>query len=371
MEELKKLGYTENDINWIVTSIGTMKQESVLSNIKSLNSFFISLGYAQNDIIKMGKVFPKLFSYSIENIEQKIENLEGLGYSKKDIVKMCKSIPSIYGYGTENIKQKIEDMKKLGYKQEEFIKMTKESPALYSYSIENIKQKIEDLTKLGYTKEDILKMTKSTPSIYDYSTETLIQKIEDLEQLGYTPEEVIKITKNSSVIFTYNIENMNKKIEDIKKLGYSQEEVIKMTIDFPGIYDFSTENLKQKIEFYDSINLHSLATKSPKDLMQSTALSYARYMFYKDNGISIDETNYKKLFASQKSFEKQYGIKKEELLTKYDYKEYMESLRMKKDTQQLGKETMEEQKDTPFLDDIEAQQAEQQRGLKNKTQEKN
>ena len=336
MEELKKLGYTENDINWIITSIGTMQQESVLSNIKSLNSFFISLGYAQNDIIKMGKVFPKLFSYSIENIEPKIENLQELGYSKKDVVKMGKSIPSIYGYGTENIKQKIEDMKKLGYKQEEFIKMTKESPALYSYSIENIKQKIEDLTKLGYTKEDILKMTKSTPSIYDYSTETLRQKI-----------------------------------EDIKKLGYSQEEVIKMTIDFPGIYDFSTENLKQKIEFYDSINLHSLATKSPKDLMQSIALSYARYMFYKDNGISIDETNYKKLFASQKSFEKQYGIKKEELLTKYDYKEYMESLRMKKDTQELGEETLEEQKDTQLLDSIEAQQAEQQRGLKNKTQEKN
>ena len=144
-----------------------------------------------------------------------------------------------------------------------------------------------------------------------------------------------------------------------------------MTLDFPGIYDFSTENLKQKIEFYDSINLHSLATKSPKDLMQSTALSYARYMFYKDNGISIDETNYKKLFASQKSFEKQYGIKKEELLAKYDYKEYMESLRMKKDTQQLGKETMEEQKDTSFLDGIEAQQAEQQRKIENKTQEKN
>ena len=139
----------------------------------------------------------------------------------------------------------------------------------------------------------------------------------------------------------------------------------------PTLYGYSIENIKQKIKFYDSIGLHSLAVKDSKDLMQSTALSYARYMFYKDNGISIDETNYKKLFASQKSFEKQYGIKKEELLTKYDYKKYMESLRMKKDTQQLGKETMEEQKDTQLLDSIEAQQAEQQRAMENKTQEKN
>ena len=262
-------------------------------------------------------------------------------------------------------------LKELGYTENDINKMEKVFPKLLSYSIENIEQKIENFEKLGYAKEEILKMTKTIPSIFDYSIETLRQKIEDLEQLGYTPEEVIKITKNSPVIFTYNIENMNKKIEDIENLGYSREEVIKMTLDFPGIYDFSAENLKQKIEFYDSIKLHSLATKSPKDLMQSTSLSYARYMFYKDNGISIDETNYKKLFASQKSFEKQYGIKKEELLAKYDYKEYMESLKMEKDVQQLGKETMEEQKDTQFLDTIEAQQAEQQRKIENKTQEKN
>ena len=48
-------------------------------------------------------------------------------------------------------------------------------------------------------------------------------------------------------------------------------------------------HIKQKIKFYDSIGLHSLAVKDSKQLMQSTALSYARYMFYKDNGIEIDE----------------------------------------------------------------------------------
>ena len=265
-------------------------------------------------------------------------------------------------------------LKEKGYEQSDINKILSNGILLklkQERLLTNIKAIYELFISLGYNQQEIIKMTKSTPSIYDYSTETLLQKIEDIKQLGYSMEEVIEITKNSSVIFTYNIESMEQKIEDLKKLGYSKEEVIKMTIDFPKIYDFSAENIKQKIEFYDSINLHSLATKSPKDLMQSTALSYARYMFYKENGISIDETNYKKLFASQKSFEKQYGIKKEELLIKYDYKEYMESLKKKKDTQQLGKETMEEQNNTPFLDGIEAQQAEQQRAMENKTQEKN
>ena len=94
-----------------------------------------------------------------------------------------------------------------------------------------------------------------------------------------------------------------------------------MTISLPNIYNLRIENLRRKIKFYDSIGLHSLAVMEPKQLMQSTRLSYARYMFYKENGINIDETNYRKLFVDQKTFERQYGIKKLELLKKYPYEE--------------------------------------------------
>ena len=55
--------------------------------------------------------------------------------------------------------------------------------------------------------------------------------------------------------------------------------------------------------------------------MQSTKLSYARYMFYKEKGITITEENYRKLFVNQKQFEKSYGMTKEELIKKYPYNE--------------------------------------------------
>ena len=55
--------------------------------------------------------------------------------------------------------------------------------------------------------------------------------------------------------------------------------------------------------------------------MQSTKLSYARYMFYKEKGITITEENYRKLFVGQKQFEKSYGMTKEELIKKYPYNE--------------------------------------------------
>lgn len=58
--------------------------------------------------------------------------------------------------------------------------------------------------------------------------------------------------------------------------------------------------------------------------MQSTALSYARYEFYKEKGIDINMDNYKKLFVGQKIFENQYGINKQELLEKYNYNNFLE-----------------------------------------------
>lgn len=146
-----------------------------------------------------------------------------------------------------------------------------------------------------------------------------------MEELGYSQEEIIKMTIGLPTILGLSIENIKQKIEDMEKLGYSREEVIKMTKNLPSIYGFSIENIKQKIEFYDSIGLHSLAIVAPKNLMQSTKLSYARYMFFKEKGIVIDETSYRKLFVNQKQFEKQYGLTKNEILQKYPYEEWQAS----------------------------------------------
>ena len=228
------------------------------------------------------------------------------------------------------------------------------------------------LKEIGYSENDIEELVNEC-GISGLKPETLLDNIkrnyEFFISFGYSQEEVIKMTKMQPTIYSYSIENIKQKIKDLKKLGYNQEEIIKMTKKLPTIYGYSIENIKQKIKFYDSIGLHSLAVKDSKKLMQSTALSYARYMFYKDNGISIDETNYRKLFIGQKKFVKQYGITKKELLAKYDYKKYMESIE-KKNTQELGEETLEEQNDIEFIDSIDEEQAKHQKAIRNKEQRK-
>ena len=185
---------------------------------------------------------------------------------------------------------------------------------------------------------------------------------------GYTKEESKEIL-NTYSLNTYKPETLKKKIEEInmymEKLGYSKEEVIKMTKSLPTIYSLSIDNIKQKTDFYDSIGLHELTINDTKQLMQSVSLSYARYMFYKEKNIEITDKSYNKLFINQKQFQKAYGITKEELLEKYDYQAYIQQ----KKTQDLGKETLEIQKDTPYIQQTEHAMNNQEQMLEQKNQD--
>ena len=255
-----------------------------------------------------------------------------------------------------------------GYTKEESKEILNTYP-LNTYKPETLKKKIEEINmymeKLGYSRAELIKVTKSLPTIYGLSIDNIRQKIEDMEKLGYSKAEVIKMTKKLPSIYGLNMDNMKQKIEDVKKLGYSKEEVIRMTKNLPSIYGFCIDNIKQKIDFYDSIGLHELAINDTKQLMQSVSLSYARYMFYKEKNIEITDESYKKLFIGQKRFEKVYGITKEELLEKYDYQAYIQQ----KKTQDLGKETLEIQKDTPYIQQTEHAMNNQEQMLEQKNQD--
>lgn len=209
----------------------------------------------------------------------------------------------------------------LGYTNEEIKKMTKFSPALYCLTLDNLNKKIDNLIMLGYSKKDVIKMIKKFSLIFSININTIKQKIKDIEAIGYTETEVLHMTKTFPIIFSLDIENIKQKNKDLEKLGYTPDEVKKITITFPQIYSFSINNIMLKIEFYDSIELHNMVVKDPKNLMQSVNVSYARYKFLERKGINVTMVNYKKIFIDNKKFEAQYKITKETLLKKYNYEE--------------------------------------------------
>ena len=150
-EEFIKLGYTEEDYEIIRNNyaVNQIKDETLIRKLKDNFAFLLKMGYTKEEVIKMTKSLPQIYSYSIENMKQKIEDMITLGYTKEEIIKMTKSFTPIYGLSIESMKQKIDDMISLGYTRKEVINMTKDLPAIYGYSKKNMKQKKDFYDSIG------------------------------------------------------------------------------------------------------------------------------------------------------------------------------------------------------------------------------
>lgn len=217
-------------------------------------------------------------------------------------------------------------MMKLGYKEEEINKILKQH-VIKRFSDETLLIHIEGIFNYfldkGYTKEQVIKMTTHTPSIYSYSAENIENKYEDLISLGYTKEQIIHLTRIAPVLFTYDIESLKEKIKIVISLGYTKEQELKMTVIFPGIYSFSKEKIMNKIKYFQERKLEKVILHDTKQLMQSLELTHARYEFLKENGIEINDQQYKELFYSENQFKSKFKITKEEILNKYQHQEYL------------------------------------------------
>ena len=292
-----------------------------------LEQAFLDFGYTKKEYETIRNTYP-IVNLKDETLLNSFRNitkfLSDMGYSKPDIIRMTNDLPQLFGYSEDNIKQKIDDIVSLGYKREEVISMTKRVPAIFSLGIETIIQKKNDLISLGFSENNIIKMSKRAPSLFNYGIDNIKRKMDDLMVLGFAKENIIKMITTSPAIFSYSIETIKQKIDDIMALGYTKEDVIGMMISLPSLMGASIEGIREKVNFYDSINMHDLPIVNPKNLMQSTKLSYARYIFLTERGQKIDMTSYGDLFIGNKKFEKQYGITKEKLIEKYNYERYLE-----------------------------------------------
>ena len=70
-EYLLSLGYTDEDIKKIRNTYPVYKcgEEALYQNIKSLYEFFVSFGYATEQILKMTIERPQIFCFNLEIIK--------------------------------------------------------------------------------------------------------------------------------------------------------------------------------------------------------------------------------------------------------------------------------------------------------------
>ena len=100
-------------------------------------------------------------------------------------------------------------------------------------------------------------------------------------------------------------------IEEINKLAKELHEGI--------FYEEEISEILEKISFYNQIGIFKYIKDYPAVIAQNINLSFSRYNYLKENGITINQNNADDLFLINRHFKEKYNITNEELLTKYNY----------------------------------------------------
>ena len=172
-----------------------------------------------------------------------------LGYTKEEVLKITKFLPSIYSYNILTIITKIEEIMLLGYTKEETLTLTKTLPTIFSITIENMQQKINYLIELGYTKEEVIAMSKILPAIYTYTNENIKNKKEFYESIGvsdfilYDTRQLMQSIDLSYARYKYYQKNdIDITIDNYRLLFISEERFFKR-------YNYTKNQLLKKYNY--------------------------------------------------------------------------------------------------------------------------
>ncbi len=362
IECLKNYGFYDEEIQKIISnySLRRYTDETLVNNINDTISFFLKLKISMPKIHKMLVLKPELFSRDEDNRKDKYQNLLDLGYKEEQLKRAMKFLMFALLYSINNVNDKVRDIESIGFTRDEVLKMLLSNPQLLGKKINEIKDTCNYLITLGFTLEQVLIIGKNSPSVYNYSDETLKLRFDIFKIFIGDKESAIKAITGATSILTQAPDTTNNKIKAIMALGYtedevrimiiatpvllemdsltlqarhkgiqnpnfSKEEIHRITVLYPTALANRTATVNEKMNFIVSIGLKKAIIDNPRNLIQSIDLTYARYLFLKDNGVFLNSENYTDLFRAEARFKKKYNITKAEILEKYSYEAYKKS----------------------------------------------
>ena len=178
----------------------------------------------------------------------------------------------------------------------------------------------ESLKKFGYTNLSIIKMFKNSPGIISQNTNTIVSKLNNLVKIGYSYDDVLSLTSSVPSILNYSELSIQRRFDLFMNLGFTKDQVLEMIYKSPALLTYSEERIKKIAECLDNIGILHLAPSYPTMFFTGVKTIYARYNFLtQKKGIVINSDSFMRLFYNSKTFEKIYGISKEELIDNYGY----------------------------------------------------
>lgn len=314
----ESVGIKRIEIKKMIIDFPRMLTYSVESVINNYNSLYSVLGKKINNSLVY---CPRIISRN-SRMDAVISHFVGYGFTKEDVIKMIIRFPILLTMGIDKIDVCIGFLDDLIKDRNKVIKLIKRNPNILSFSINKLVSKVKWFYDKGYTKEQVGNIICKANSLltmdFENNEGNINSKYNYLKNtFGFNIEEIIDITNRCPVLYSLSIENISNKINVLLELGFSIDMVKIIFFKFPQIVSCREETILEKYNYYNELGLLRVFVECPKYLMQGLELTNARYTYLLGKGIEVSERSYKKLFLSNKSFKKSYGITNEELLERY------------------------------------------------------
>ncbi|PJA89542.1 MAG: hypothetical protein CO137_03665, partial [Candidatus Magasanikbacteria bacterium CG_4_9_14_3_um_filter_32_9] len=172
-----------------------------------------------------------------------------------------------------------------------------------------------NLEKYGFSREQVIKIVCISFGTLSCSWKRTENILNNLEEYGFNSKQVIKIVYSFPQILGYSWERTSGILNNLEKYGFSSKQIIKIVCTFPAILGCSWERTEKILNICKNIGFNIL--NAPHKLMFSPETLQSRINFLRIKFEMENEKLLKTIFASNKAFEKRFGISREELLKDY------------------------------------------------------
>lgn len=179
----------------------------------------------------MTRLEPRIYTLATTTIMKRYQNLEHI-FSKKDALQTLILNPKILTYTIENINDKLNFLLKLGYLEQDIKNIIKTNPKIITKSKESITNIHTFFLKKGFKKEEVLAILKKEPYIYSLSIDFLEERITYFKVgiIRYSHDEILSLIKKRTYLLVLSRENLKNKNKFLYTLGYDRTTIKKILL---------------------------------------------------------------------------------------------------------------------------------------------
>ncbi|EDV29487.1 uncharacterized protein TRIADDRAFT_51882 [Trichoplax adhaerens] len=220
-------GLYEENLNNMIIKAPQILLQGIETEIKPKLNILLSLIKQRRVIIHLIQLQPSLFSFTLSDVEMRIDWLASLGFKEHDIGSIIRRLPSFLIKNFDTIQSSVEWLRSDDYSYKEIRAIINEYPGILRRDVQVMKDTKTFILKTGYTDEEFKSLILTFPTLLSFSLSSLQDRFQFAhDTLKCSLDEI----KETPAIFTCNFNKIKLRYQFLQSVGRSDEVILKQLI---------------------------------------------------------------------------------------------------------------------------------------------